>query len=160
MYTAFISFIVPGLSLLLNLWVILLSSFTMTVVFKLMIYKEEQYLENVFGDEYKAYKNRVKQLIPFIHQICRPKAYARRRGKRSAAKKACVFILLILSLFAGCDEDDSDGSYELATKRGTQGTGDGHFDNPHGIAIDLEGAISIYVSEIWNQRIQKFTPAL
>ena len=37
---------------------------------------------------------------------------------------------------------------------GTEGSGDGEFNHPKGIAIDSEG--NIYVSEVNNQRIQKF----
>ena len=40
---------------------------------------------------------------------------------------------------------------------GSQGTGDGQFDSPSGIAIDSNGFI--YVSDTGNNRIQKFSPA-
>ena len=40
-------------------------------------------------------------------------------------------------------------------KWGTKGIGDGQFDRPGGIAIDSSGFI--YVSDIVNNRIQKFT---
>jgi hypothetical protein len=40
---------------------------------------------------------------------------------------------------------------------GSQGTGDGQFDGPSGIAIDSNGFI--YVADTGNNRIQKFSPA-
>ena len=40
-------------------------------------------------------------------------------------------------------------------KWGTQGTGDGQFDYPVDVAVASDG--SVYVAEIGNQRIQKFS---
>ena len=55
-----------------------------------------------------------------------------------------------------------DGSFQrqwgstckLDTKEGCQGDGRGQFNEPWGIAVDQEG--SVYVSDTWNHRIQKF----
>lgn len=66
MYTGFIVFIVPGLSLILNNPLIILSSIVMLLVFKMSIYKEEQYLKQQFGVAYQDYMSKVKQIIPFI----------------------------------------------------------------------------------------------
>ena len=66
MYTGFIVFIVPGLSLMLNNLLIILSSIVMLLVFKMNIYKEEQYLKQQFGVAYQDYMSNVKQIIPFI----------------------------------------------------------------------------------------------
>jgi len=66
MYTGFIVFIVPGLSLILNNSLIILSSIVMLLVFKMSIYKEEQYLKQQFGVAYHDYMSKVKQIIPFI----------------------------------------------------------------------------------------------
>ncbi len=43
---------------------------------------------------------------------------------------------------------------KLDTKEGCQGDGRGQFNEPWGIAVDAEG--SVYVSDTWNHRIQKF----
>ena len=43
---------------------------------------------------------------------------------------------------------------KLDTKEGCQGDGRGQFNEPWGIAVDQEG--SVYVSDTWNHRIQKF----
>lgn len=44
---------------------------------------------------------------------------------------------------------------KLDTKEGCQGTGEGQFNEPWGIAVGADG--SVYVSDTWNHRIQKFT---
>jgi len=66
MYAAFILFIVPGLSLLFNNILLLLSSVIMLIIFKIYIPREEEYLLKEFGDSYKKYLSEVKQIIPFI----------------------------------------------------------------------------------------------
>ena len=66
MYSGFIVFIVPGISLLLNNPVIILSSIVMMLVFKMSIYKEERYLKQKFGIAYVNYVSRVKQIVPFV----------------------------------------------------------------------------------------------
>ena len=47
----------------------------------------------------------------------------------------------------------SNGDY--LTQWGTQGSGDGQFDRPLGIAVDSSG--NVYVADMCNHRIQKFT---
>jgi len=47
-------------------------------------------------------------------------------------------------------------SYVFVTKWGSQGSGDGQFNNPHGVAVDSSG--NVYVIETHpNDRIQKFS---
>ena len=65
MYAAFIVFIVPGVSLLLNNPWIILSSVVMMLVFKMSIHKEEEYLKQQFGTTYEDYLSKVNQIIPF-----------------------------------------------------------------------------------------------
>ncbi|MEA5114941.1 MAG: isoprenylcysteine carboxylmethyltransferase family protein [Geobacteraceae bacterium] len=66
MYAAFIVFIVPGLSLVLDDPLINLSSVVMLLVFKLGIHREEEFLLERFGDEYVDYMRRVRQIVPFL----------------------------------------------------------------------------------------------
>ena len=42
-------------------------------------------------------------------------------------------------------------------KWGTEGSGDGQFKDPRGIAVDGSG--NVYVADYSNNRIQKFAPA-
>jgi len=66
MYAAFIVFIVPGISLILNKPMIIMYSIVMLLVFKMNIHKEEQYLKQRFGHVYQDYMAKVKQIIPFV----------------------------------------------------------------------------------------------
>jgi DNA-binding beta-propeller fold protein YncE len=45
---------------------------------------------------------------------------------------------------------------KLDNRQGCQGEGEGQFNEPWGIAVGQDG--SIYVSDTWNHRIQKFDP--
>ncbi len=49
----------------------------------------------------------------------------------------------------------ANGVYAYINKWGSQGSGDGQFVYPHGIAIDSSG--NVYVADSGNSRIQKFT---
>ncbi len=66
LYAAFIVFIVPGIALILNEFLLLIVSAAMYTIFALRIGAEEEYLKREFGEEYERYANRVKRLIPFI----------------------------------------------------------------------------------------------
>ena len=48
-------------------------------------------------------------------------------------------------------------SYVLVKKWGTQGSGDGEFNLPVGIAVESSG--NVYVADQGNHRIQKFRPS-
>ena len=66
--------------------------------------------------------------------------------------------------FSGCaveiDEDDVDAFIEIKKPKGyrfwfgSEGTGDGQFREPHGMAVDSSG--NIYVADTGNHRIQVF----
>ncbi len=66
LYAAFIVFIVPGISFILNDLMVLLISVSMFIMFKAQIHKEEDYLGQEFGDEFRNYARGVAQLIPFV----------------------------------------------------------------------------------------------
>ena len=64
-------------------------------------------------------------------------------------------VALMLSLF-GCGETFSGASTGVVvTKWGTDGTGDGEFGIPSGVAVASNG--SVYVSDDGSGNIQKFT---
>ena len=63
----------------------------------------------------------------------------------------------MLSLFGcgGTSSIPSEGVF--GSKWGTEGTGAGQFDMPNGVAVAPDG--NVYVTEMYNFRIQKFTSA-
>jgi len=68
-----------------------------------------------------------------------------------------IFVLAFLfcSVFSTLVEADTYG-YVLVTKWGSQGSGNGEFGTPEGIAVDSSG--NVYVADTYNNRIQKFDP--
>ena len=63
-YSAWIVFILPGLALLTRSWPGLLTPLVAYAVFKLLIDREDEYLQQRFGESYLAYRARVNELIP------------------------------------------------------------------------------------------------
>jgi protein-S-isoprenylcysteine O-methyltransferase Ste14 len=59
LYVAFILFIFPALSLLLNNWLYLGLSVVFLVAMKLLVGKEYDFLEKKYGDEYREYRKKV-----------------------------------------------------------------------------------------------------
>jgi protein-S-isoprenylcysteine O-methyltransferase Ste14 len=59
MYDAYLIFVFPGLSLLLNSWLVMNTFIVNFILLQLFIREEYRYLENKFGDEYKTYLNKV-----------------------------------------------------------------------------------------------------
>jgi protein-S-isoprenylcysteine O-methyltransferase Ste14 len=64
-YSAWIILIIPGLVLLSRSWPLFLTPVVAYYVFKARISRENEYLERHFGDEYRTYKARVNELVPF-----------------------------------------------------------------------------------------------
>jgi protein-S-isoprenylcysteine O-methyltransferase Ste14 len=63
-YASWVIFIVPGLVLLANSWAALTIPPVMYVILRILVSKEEQYLEQKFGDEFRSYKKRVPAVLP------------------------------------------------------------------------------------------------
>jgi protein-S-isoprenylcysteine O-methyltransferase Ste14 len=63
-YSAWILFFVPGIMLLANTWLGLTSPLVMAFLLRILVKKEEVYLENAFGNEYLTYKERVPMVLP------------------------------------------------------------------------------------------------
>ncbi len=63
-YAAWIVFIVPGLAVLARSWPLLLTPLVAYAAFKVWIKKENDYLEQRFGNDYREYRARVNELIP------------------------------------------------------------------------------------------------
>jgi len=63
-YSAWIVLIVPGLTLLFRSWPLLLTPMIAYSVFKLAIHREDEYLQQGFGDAYLDYGALVNELNP------------------------------------------------------------------------------------------------
>ena len=59
MYAAYTIFIFPGISLLLNSWLVLTAVIVNFLFLQIFIKDEYRYLEEKFGEEYKTYLNKV-----------------------------------------------------------------------------------------------------
>jgi protein-S-isoprenylcysteine O-methyltransferase Ste14 len=64
LYAAIILFIIPALSLILNSWLVLTTSFIGYILFKLFIKHEYEELEKFFGEDYLKYKSRTSEFFP------------------------------------------------------------------------------------------------
>ncbi len=65
-YSALIVFILPGIALLCRSWPMLLASLVAYIIFKMLIKREDRYLEENFGKEYLDYRGRVNEIIPCL----------------------------------------------------------------------------------------------
>jgi len=63
-YSAWIVFFVPGIMLLVNTWIGLTAPVVMYFLIQMFAKEEETYLENAFGKEYLAYKQRIPTVLP------------------------------------------------------------------------------------------------
>lgn len=59
MYAAYFLFIIPGICLLFNSWLVLTSVIINGILFKIFIREEHRYLEEKFGSEYNVYLEKV-----------------------------------------------------------------------------------------------------
>jgi len=80
----------------------------------------------------------------------------------SIVKSSARFFAILVALVAiiGCGDGITGqvgGVNQDPVILGTQGDGDGEFENPSGVTVASDG--SVYVSDYGNHRIQKFTSA-
>ena len=73
-YASWIVFNVPGIVLLADSWIGLLAPLLMYLALRWLVREEGQWLERTFGDEYRAYRDRVPAVLPI------PPALQRRRS--------------------------------------------------------------------------------
>jgi protein-S-isoprenylcysteine O-methyltransferase Ste14 len=65
MYAAWIVFIIPGLVLLSRSWPLFLTPPVAYIAFKVLIRRENAYLEKRFGDAYRKYRAETNELLPW-----------------------------------------------------------------------------------------------
>lgn len=64
LYASWVVFIVPGIVFIVNSWIGLTTPIFMYFVLRILVQKEETYLENAFGTEYLEYKKKVLCILP------------------------------------------------------------------------------------------------
>lgn len=64
MYAAYLLFVIPGISLLFNSWLVLTTVIVNHILFFVFIKREHRYLQEKFGKEYEEYLRKV--LIKFL----------------------------------------------------------------------------------------------
>lgn len=64
LYAVMILLLIPGLALLLNSWMILITSVIAYIIFKINIHKEYEEMEKFFGEEYREYRKRTPEFFP------------------------------------------------------------------------------------------------
>lgn len=65
LYASWTVFNSLGIALLINSWMVLTTPVFMYVMMRILIKKEETYLQKVFGSAYLEYKKRVPAIIPY-----------------------------------------------------------------------------------------------
>jgi len=64
MYAAWITFVIPGVALLLNSWVLLLLPVLLHPVWHWLVAREERLMERLFGETYLEYARRTGRFFP------------------------------------------------------------------------------------------------
>lgn len=64
LYSSFILFLIPALSLILNSWLVLTTSVVGYVLFSIFVKQEYRELESIFGEEYLKYKSTTPEFFP------------------------------------------------------------------------------------------------
>lgn len=64
LYMALLLFLIPGLGLLMNSWIILTASVLGYILFRRFIHEEEELMERIFGDEFRKYRDRTPGFFP------------------------------------------------------------------------------------------------
>lgn len=65
LYTSILLFIIPGVSLMMNSWIVLTTSIAGYILFKMSIRKEYEEMEEFFGDDFRKYRSETPEFFPF-----------------------------------------------------------------------------------------------
>jgi protein-S-isoprenylcysteine O-methyltransferase Ste14 len=64
LYSAIILFLIPGIGLAANSWLIITTSLVGFLMFRISVREEENMLERIFGDEYRRYREKTPLFFP------------------------------------------------------------------------------------------------
>ncbi|MFX0026588.1 MAG: methyltransferase family protein [Candidatus Hermodarchaeota archaeon] len=64
MYGSFILFIIPGIVIMINSWILYFLPFIFYIIFRVFIKQEESYCLKKFGEKYTHYKKNVHAIFP------------------------------------------------------------------------------------------------
>jgi len=64
LYAVLILFLVPGVGMVLNSWIILTIAIVGYLAFRKFIHEEEELLERIFGEEYRNYCKKTSLFFP------------------------------------------------------------------------------------------------
>jgi protein-S-isoprenylcysteine O-methyltransferase Ste14 len=65
LYAAVILFVIPGVALLMNSWLVLTASVAGYIVFKICVKQECDEVKRFFGEEYERYSSETPEFFPF-----------------------------------------------------------------------------------------------
>jgi protein-S-isoprenylcysteine O-methyltransferase Ste14 len=66
-YSAWITLIFPGLALWARSWLMLFVPLLGYAMFRMLIHREDEYLDRRFGQSYREYRARVNEMLPVPH---------------------------------------------------------------------------------------------
>jgi protein-S-isoprenylcysteine O-methyltransferase Ste14 len=64
LYTSLILFLLPGLGLIMNSWLVLSTIIVGYLLFRKFIHEEEELLDRLFGDDYRKYREKTSLFFP------------------------------------------------------------------------------------------------
>jgi protein-S-isoprenylcysteine O-methyltransferase Ste14 len=64
LYSAIILFLIPGIGLAANSWLIITTSLVGFLMFRISVREEEDMLERIFGEEYRRYREKTPLFFP------------------------------------------------------------------------------------------------
>jgi protein-S-isoprenylcysteine O-methyltransferase Ste14 len=65
LYASILLLIIPGISLMMNSWLVITTSVAGYIIFKIVIRNEYMEMEKFFGDEYRRYREITPEFFPF-----------------------------------------------------------------------------------------------
>jgi len=92
--------------------------------------------------------------IKFNKKTAKKEGKSIKRNIQIFIKITLILIIFLLMSILGYSGD----SYDFILKWGSHGSGDGQFDIPFDVSIDLFR--NVYVTDMYNHRIQKFAPSI